>query len=116
MVEGYGNIKQGLQTVYEPVTGVKPLAGDDKSNQLYKDMEGILGNDFVEKVVKAFNLVSTKSEVSGEVNHTLTIKGDGGTSLSTAEFNKKVLEAIVDPKMKSEFKKTYMDSNSGLGG
>jgi hypothetical protein len=116
MVEGYGNIKQGLQTVYEPVTGVKPLADDDKSNQLYKDMEGILGNDFVEKVVKAFNLVSTKSEVSGEVKHSLTINGDGGKSIGDAEFNKKVLNAIVDPTIKSQFDKLYVAKNSGLGG
>ena len=116
LVGGYGNIKQGIQNVYEPVTGVKPLADDDKSTQLYKDFEGIMGTNFVTKIVEAFNLVTTKSEVSGEVNHTLTIKADGGASLSDAEFNKKVLNAIVDPTMKSEFQKRFEITNSGLGG
>jgi len=114
LVEGYGNIKQGVQNVYEPVTGVKPLADDDKSTQLYKDFEGIMGTELVDKIVKAFNLVTTKSEVSGEVNHTLTIKGDGGSSLSDSEFNKKVLNSLVDPTMKSEFEKRFGTSNSGL--
>ena len=114
LVGGYGNIKQGIQTVYEPVTGVKPLAEDDKSSQLYKDMESIMGTNFVTKIVEAFNLVTTKSEVSGEVNHTLTIKGDGGSTLSDAEFNKKVLNSLVDPTMKSEFEKRFGTSNSGL--
>jgi hypothetical protein len=114
LVGGYGNIKQGVQNVYEPVTGVKPLADDDKSTQLYKDFEGIMGTELVDKIVKAFNLVTTKSEVSGEVNHTLTIKGDGGSSLSDSEFNKKVLNSLVDPTMKSEFEKRFGTSNSGL--
>lgn len=56
----------------------------------------------------------TKTTVSGEVNHTLTIKADNGASLSDAEFNKRVLNAIVDPTLKSDFQKRYETNNSGL--
>ena len=56
----------------------------------------------------------TQTQVSGEVKHTLTINGDGGKSISDAEFNKKVLNAMVDPTLKSEFKKLYESNNSGL--
>lgn len=58
--------------------------------------------------------METKTQVSGEVKHTLTINGDGGKSISDTEFNKKVLNAMVDPTLKSEFKKLYESNNSGL--
>jgi len=110
--EGYGNIKQGVQAVYEPVTGVKPFADDEKSTQLYKDFEKIMGSEFVDKIVSAFNLVTTKQEVSGKVE--LTIKGNEGTSLSDTEFGKKFLERLKDPTFKSEFDKINVTKNSGL--
>jgi hypothetical protein len=118
LVEGYGNIKQGIQTVYEPVTGVKPLSNDDKSSQLYKDMEGIMGTTFVgfvDEIVKKLSM-GTTTTVSGEVNHTLTIKGDGGSSLSNIEFGKKFMESMTDPNIKSQFTKTFVTPNVGLGG
>ena len=114
LVGGYGNIKQGIQNVYEPVTGVKPLADDDKSTQLYKDFEGIMGTNFVTKIVEAFNLVTTKSEVSGTVTHDFNIKGDGVGSLTQTEFNKYFLEAYLDPTVKSKVDAVYGTSNSGL--
>jgi hypothetical protein len=114
--EGYGNIKQGVQAVYEPVTGVKPFADDEKSTQLYKDFEKIMGSEFVDKItggiVSAFNLVTTKQEVSGNVE--LTIKGDGGGSLTNTEFGKKIIERLKDPTFKSEFDKINVTKNSGL--
>jgi hypothetical protein len=112
--EGYGNIKQGVQAVYEPVTGVKPFADDEKSTQLYKDFEKIMGSEFVDKIVKAFGLVTTKSEVSGTVTHDINIKGDGGASLNNNEFGKKMIESMADPKINSEFTKTYITPNVGL--
>jgi hypothetical protein len=114
--EGYGNIKQGVQAVYEPVTGVKPFADDEKSTQLYKDFEKIMGSEFVDKItggiVSAFNLVTTKQEVSGNVE--ITIKGDGGGSLTNTEFGKKIIERLKDPTFKSEFDKINVTKNSGL--
>ena len=117
---GYANIKQGIQTVYEPVTGVQPLADDDKTGQLYKDMESIMGTNFVKTIVdemaKAFTSVTTKSEslISGTVTHDINIKGDGGASLNNNEFGKKMIESMVDPKINSEFTKTYITPNVGL--
>jgi hypothetical protein len=114
--EGYGNIKQGVQAVYEPVTGVKPFADDEKSTQLYKDFEKIMGSEFVDKItggiVNAFNLVTTKQEVSGNVE--LTIKGDGGTSLTDTELGKKIIERLKDPTFKAEFDKINVTNNVGL--
>jgi hypothetical protein len=114
LVEGYGNIKQGIQNEYEPVTGVKPFADDDKSSQLYKDMESLMGTNLIEGIVKAFNLVTTKSEVSGTVTHDFNIKGDGVGSLTQTEFNKYFLEAYLDPTVKSKVDAVYGTSNSGL--
>jgi hypothetical protein len=114
LVEGYGNVKQGIQTVYEPVTGVKPLANDDKNSQLYKDMEGLMGTELVNKLVDAFKLVTTKSEVSGEVTHNFNIKGDGIASLTQTEFNKFFLEAYTDPTIKSRVDAAYGTPNVGL--
>jgi hypothetical protein len=114
LVEGYGNIKQGIQNEYEPVTGVKPLADDDKSSQLYKDMESLMGTNLIEGIVKAFNLVTTKSEVSGNVTHDFNIKGDGVGSLTQTEFNKFFLESLTDPTIKTQFEKRYGTSNVGL--
>jgi gas vesicle protein len=114
--EGYGNIKQGVQAVYEPVTGVKPFADDEKSTQLYKDFEKIMGSEFVDKItggiVNAFNLVTTKQEVSGNVE--LTIKGDGGTSINNTEFGKKVIEVLKDPTVNAKYDKFKASKNSGL--
>ena len=114
--EGYGNIKQGVQAVYEPVTGVKPFADDEKSTQLYKDFEKIMGSEFVDKItggiVSAFNLVTTKQEVSGNIE--LTIKGDGGGSITNTEFGKMLIEKIKDPTFKSEYDKINVTNNSGL--
>lgn len=112
VVEVYGNIKQGVQNVYEPVTGVTPLADNDKSSQLYKDMESLMGANLIEGIVKAFNLVTTKQEVSGEVK--LTIKGDGGTSINDTEFGKKVIEVLKDPTVNAEYDKFKASKNSGL--
>ena len=112
LVEGYGNIKQGIQNEYEPVTGVKPLADDDKSSQLYKDMESLMGANLIEGIVKAFGLVTTKQEVSGNVE--LTIKGDGGTSLTDTELGKKIIERLKDPTFKAEFDKINVTNNVGL--
>lgn len=112
LVEGYGNIKQGVQNVYEPVTGVKPVLDDDKSIQLYKDMESLMGANLIEGIVKAFGLVTTKQEVSGNVE--LTIKGDGGTSLNNTEFGKKVIEVLKDPTVNAEYDKFKASKNSGL--
>lgn len=112
LVEGYGNIKQGVQNVYEPVTGVKPVLDDDKSIQLYKDMESLMGANLIEGIVKAFGLVTTKQEVSGNVD--LTIKGDGGTSLNNTEFGKKVIEVLKDPTVNAEYDKFKASKNSGL--
>ena len=115
---GYANIKQGIQTVYEPVTGVQPLADDDKTGQLYKDMESIMGTNFVKTIVdemaKAFKSVTTKSEslVSGNVD--LTIKGDGGTSITDTELGKKIIERLKDPTFKAEFDKINVTNNVGL--
>lgn len=114
--EGYGNIKQGVQAVYEPVTGVKPFADDEKSTQLYKDFEKIMGSEFVDKItggiVSAFNLVTTKQEVSGNIE--LTIKGDGGGSITNTEFGKRLIERMKDPTFKSEYDKINVTNNSGL--
>jgi len=114
--EGYGNIKQGVQAVYEPVTGVKPFADDEKSTQLYKDFEKIMGSEFVDKItggiVSAFNLVTTKQEVSGNIE--LTIKGDGGGSITNTEFGKMLIERMKDPTFKSEYDKINVTNNSGL--
>jgi len=114
--EGYGNIKQGVQAVYEPVTGVKPFADDEKSTQLYKDFEKIMGSEFVDKItggiVSAFNLVTTKQEVSGNIE--LTIKGDGGGSITNTEFGKRLIEKMKDPTFKSEYDKINVTNNSGL--
>ena len=114
--EGYGNIKQGVQAVYEPVTGVKPFADDEKSTQLYKDFEKIMGSEFVDKItggiVSAFNLVTTKQEVSGNIE--LTIKGDGGGSITNTEFGKMLIEKMKDPTFKSEYDKINVTNNSGL--
>ena len=112
LVEGYGNIKQGVQNVYEPVTGVKPVTDDDKSSQLYKDMESLMGANLIEGIVKAFGLVTTKQEVSGNVE--LTIKGDGGTSLTDTELGKKIIERLKDPTFKAEFDKINVTNNVGL--
>ena len=112
VVEGYGNIKQGVQNVYEPVTGVKPVTDDDKSSQLYKDMESLMGANLIEGIVKAFGLVTTKQEVSGNVE--LTIKGDGGTSLTDTELGKKIIERLKDPTFKAEFDKINVTNNVGL--
>ena len=112
LVEGYGNIKQGVQNVYEPVTGVKPVTDDDKSSQLYKDMESLMGANLIEGIVKAFGLVTTKQEVSGNVD--LTIKGDGGTSLTDTELGKKIIERLKDPTFKAEFDKINVTNNVGL--
>ena len=112
VVEGYGNIKQGVQNVYEPVTGVKPVTDDDKSSQLYKDMESLMGANLIEGIVKAFGLVTTKQEVSGNVD--LTIKGDGGTSLTDTELGKKIIERLKDPTFKAEFDKINVTNNVGL--
>ena len=112
LVEGYGNIKQGVQNVYEPVTGVKPVVDDDKSSQLYKDMESLMGANLIEGIVKAFGLVTTKQEVSGNVE--LTIKGDGGTSLTDTELGKKIIERLKDPTFKAEFDKINVTNNVGL--
>jgi hypothetical protein len=112
LVEGYGNIKQGVQNVYEPVTGVKPLADDDKSTQLYKDFEGIMGTELVDKIVKAFNLVTTKNET--EIN----IKVDGGSTLpnglSAEQFKTGFEKFISDPTNKSEVQKILASNNVGL--
>ena len=102
--------------MYEPVTGVKPFADDEKSTQLYKDFEKIMGSEFVDKItggiVNAFNLVTTKQEVSGNVE--LTIKGDGGTSLTDTELGKKIIERLKDPTFKAEFDKINVTNNVGL--
>jgi hypothetical protein len=112
LVGGYGNIKQGVQNVYEPVTGVKPLADDDKSTQLYKDFEGIMGTELVDKIVKAFNLVTTKNET--EIN----IKVDGGSTLpnglSAEQFKTGFEKFISDPTNKSEVQKILASNNVGL--
>jgi hypothetical protein len=81
----------------------------DPNSPLIKQLESFLTQ------AKTGSPTETKTQVSGEVNHTLTIKADGGASLSDAEFNKKVLNAIVDPTMKSEFQKRFEITNSGLG-
>jgi hypothetical protein len=95
---------------YAP-TGVVPTnIKVDENSAITKKFQDILDQ------IKTGGPVETKTTVSGDVNHTLTIKGEGGSSLSDAEFNKKVLNAIVDPTLKSQFQKTYMTSNSGLGG
>jgi hypothetical protein len=82
----------------------------DPNSPLIKQLESFLTQ------AKTGSPTETKTQVSGEVNHTLTIKADGGASLSDAEFNKKVLNAIVDPTIKSQFDKLYVAKNSGLGG
>lgn len=95
LVEGYGNIKQGIQNEYGLCYWkVKPFMDDDKSSQLYKDMESLMGTNLVEGIVKAFNLVTTKSEVSGTVTHDFNIMGDGVGSLTQTEFNKYFLEGV----------------------
>jgi hypothetical protein len=109
-IKTVGDVTNMITKEYSPL-GVQPT-------QIVMDPSSPFATQ-IQSLIEQFKTggpAETQTTVSGEVNHTLTIKGDGGTSLSTAEFNKKVLEAIVDPKMKSEFKKTYMDSNSGLGG
>ena len=112
LVEGYGNIKQGVQNVYSPVTGNKPVSNDDKDNQLYKDLQNLGGKNLIEEIVKAFNMV--KTTVSGTVTHDFNIKGDGVGSLTQAEFNKHFLEAYLDPTVKSKVDAVYGTSNSGL--
>ena len=114
LVEGYGNIKQGVQNVYEPVTGVTPITDDDKSAQLYKDMEKLMGANLIEGIVKAFGLVTTttKQEVNGTVD--LIIKGDGGTSVTNTELGKKIIELLKDPTFKAEYDKINVRNNEGL--
>ena len=82
----------------------------DQDNPILKKL-----GEYIE-LIKPGVPTETKTQVSGEVNHTLTIKADGGSSLNETEFNKKVLNLLVDPTMKSEFQKLYMSNNSGLGG
>jgi hypothetical protein len=116
LVEGYGNIKQGIQNVYEPVTGVKPLADDDKSSQLYKDMESLMGTNLIEGIVKAFGLVTTKS--TSDVN--LNIKVDGSSTLpnglSAEQFKPAFERYLSEPANTSKVKEILGSNNSGLGG
>jgi hypothetical protein len=77
-------------------------------------MESLMGTNLIEGIVKAFNLVTTKSEVSGNVTHDFNIKGDGVGSLTQTEFNKFFLESLTDPTIKTQFEKRYGTSNVGL--
>ena len=116
LVKGYGNIKQGIQTVYEPVTGVKPLADDDKSSQLYKDMEGIMGDKIVKTIVDAFKLVETKTTSTVDLN----IKVDGSSTLpnglSAEQFKPAFERYLNEPANTSKVKEILGSNNSGLGG
>jgi hypothetical protein len=114
LVEGYGNVKQGVQTVYEPVTGVKPLANDDKSSQLYKDMEGIMGNELVKKIVEAFKLVTTKT--TADVNMNLNLTGSNLPSNLTPDIKNAIVNFFDAPEGKSYLSQWITDNNSGLGG
>jgi hypothetical protein len=114
LVEGYGNIKQGIQTVYEPVTGVKPLANDDKNSQLYKDMESVIGTTLVDEIVKKFNLITTKT--TADVNMNLNLTGSNLPSNLTPEIKTAIVNFFDAPEGKSYLAQWITDNNSGLGG
>jgi hypothetical protein len=82
----------------------------DPNSPLIKQLESFLTQ------AKTGSPTETKTQVSGEVNHTLTIKGDGGALLSNSEFGKQMVESMADPNIKSQFTKTFMTPNVGLGG
>jgi hypothetical protein len=104
------NTVNRITKLYES-TGVVPTnITVDQDNPILKKL-----GEYID-LIKPGVPTETKTQVSGEVNHTLTIKGDGGSSLNETEFYKKVLNLLVDPTMKSEFQKLYMSNNSGLGG
>ena len=82
----------------------------DPNSPLIKQLESFLTQ------AKTGSPTETKTQVSGEVNHTHTIKGDGGALLSNSEFGKQMVESMADPNIKSQFTKTFMTPNVGLGG
>ena len=111
-----GNLMDATQNTVNQVTKIYGPAGVtptdikiDENHPYYKKLDELLT-----KIVGEPKETKTQTQVSGEVKHTLTINGDGGKSISDAEFNKKVLNAMVDPTLKSEFKKLYESNNSGL--
>jgi|694.fasta_scaffold01102_14 hypothetical protein len=109
-IKTVGDVTNMITKEYSPL-GVQPT-------QIVMDPSSPFATQ-IQSLIEQFKTggpAETKTTVSGDVNHTLTIKGDGGTSLSDAEFNKKVLNAIVDPTIKSQFDKLYVAKNSGLGG
>ena len=116
IVKGAGNV--GTKTVADvtnSITGIYSPLGVQPT-QIVMDPSSPFATQ-IQSLIDQFTKggsTETKTTVSGDVNHTLTIKGDGGTSLSDAEFNKKVLTAMVDPTLKSEFQKLYTSNNVGL--
>jgi hypothetical protein len=111
-----GNLMDATQNTVNQVTKIYGPAGVtptdikiDENHPYYIKL-----NELLTKIVGEPKETKTQTQVSGEVKHTLTINGDGGKSISDAEFNKKVLNAMVDPTLKSEFKKLYESNNSGL--
>lgn len=116
LIKGAGNVgtKTASDIINEVTNTYSPL-GVQKT-QIVMDPSSPFATQ-IQSLIDQFTKgtpVETKTQVSGDVNHTLTIKGDGGTSISDVEFNKKVLNAIVDPTLKSEFQKLYMSNNVGL--
>jgi len=113
---GASNLIQAGQNTINRVTDIYSETGKVESTNIKVDQNSPIVKQFQDIIdqIKTGGPVETKTTVSGEVNHTLTIKGDGGSSLSDAEFNKKVLNSLVDPTMKSEFEKRFGTSNSGL--
>jgi len=97
-----------LTKEYEPAGGIPTNIKVDENNPLVKKM-----GEYID-LLKTNLSTETKTQVSGDVNHTFTIKGDGIGSMTQTEFNKFFLEAYLDPTVKSKVDAVYGTSNSGL--
>jgi len=97
-----------LTTLYQPAGAIPTNIKVDENNPLVKKM-----GEYIDLLNTNLS-TETKTQVSGDVNHTFTIKGDGVGSLTQTEFNKFFLEAHLDPTVKSKVDAVYGTSNSGL--
>ena len=116
LIKGVGNV--GTQTASDIINEVtntySPLGV--QPTQIVMDPSSPFATQ-VQSLIDQFTKgtpVETKTQVSGDVNHTLTIKGDGVGLLTQTEFNKFLLESLTDPTIKTQFEKRYGTSNVGL--
>ena len=113
---GASNLIQAGQNTINRVTDIYSETGKVESTNIKVDQNSPIVKQFQDIIdqIKTGGPVETKTQVSGEVKHTVEFGGTGMSAQEEASWNKYMDKFLQDPNKKAEYLKWVATSNSGL--